>query len=399
MQETQTQNKVRRASPLLLIFLTILIDLIGFGIIIPILPLYAESPIFHASPAAIGWLMGSYSLAQLIFSPLLGQWSDRIGRRPVLLFSMLGTAIGFLVMGLAGSFWVLFAARIFDGITGGNISTAQAYIADVTKPEERARGMGLIGAAFGLGFILGPAIGGELSHFGLSAPFYFAAAMALFNTISIYFLLPESLSEEKRADYRNNTHSLGRAAQLLAALRQPELRMLLVIYLVLTLAFATYQSTFPLFAKVRYDYTPQQIGRFFVYVGIIGAIVQGMLLGKLTRQFGERRLLLVGLLIMIASSLLMIRVAGTTQLLIVLGLLTLGSALTSSLMPAVISQRTTAEKQGSVLGVTQSAGSLARFIGPAWGYAMFEAFNPAAPFALCAGLAAFALLLSLTSFD
>lgn len=399
MQEVQPQNRISRMSPLLLIFLTILIDLIGFGIVIPILPLYAESSKFNASPAVIGWLMGCYSLAQLIFTPLLGRWSDRIGRRPVLLLSMLGTSLGFLAMGLADSLWLLFAARIFDGITGGNISTAQAYIADVTPPEERARGMGLIGAGFGLGFILGPAIGGELSHFGLNAPFYFAAALALFNVISIYFLLPESLTSERRAQFRESAQTSSRFHELTEALHRPELRMLVLIYFVLTLAFATYQPTFSLFAKERYGYSPQQVGRLFVYFGLIAAVVQGGLIGRLTKQFGEKRLLIVGLVVMLISSALVGEVVSTTHLLIVVGLLTIGSALTSSLLPALISRRAAVERQGSTLGVTQSVGSLARFIGPAWGFTMLGAFGLAAPFWLSASLAAIALVLSLASLD
>lgn len=399
MQEVQPQNRISRMSPLLLIFLTILIDLIGFGIVIPILPLYAESSKFNASPSVIGWLMGCYSLAQLIFTPILGRWSDRIGRRPVLLLSMLGTSLGFLAMGLADSLWLLFVARIFDGITGGNISTAQAYIADVTPPEERARGMGLIGAGFGLGFILGPAIGGELSHFGLNAPFYFAAALALFNVISIYFLLPESLTPERRAQFRESAQASSRFHELTEALHRPELRMLVLIYFVLTLAFATYQPTFSLFARERYGYSPQQVGRLFVYFGLIAAVVQGGLIGRLTKQFGEKRLLIVGLLVMLISSALVGEVVSTTHLLIVVGLLTIGSALTSSLLPALISQRAAIERQGSTLGITQSVGSLARFIGPAWGFSMLGAFGLAAPFWLCASLAAVALVLSLASLD
>src|SRR5262249_18521348 len=184
-------------SPLVIIFVTAFIDLVGFGIVIPVLPLYAER--MHASPAIIGLLLAAYSAMQFVFAPILGKLSDRVGRRPVLLGSIVGTSIGFLIMGLAGSLWLLFVARIIDGITGGNISTAQAYIADITPPEKRASGMGLIGAAFGLGFIFGPVIGGLLSKVSLGAPFIFAAALAACNAVAIYFLLPESLSAEHRA--------------------------------------------------------------------------------------------------------------------------------------------------------------------------------------------------------
>ncbi len=399
MQEVQPQSKIRRASPLLLIFLTIFVDLIGFGIVIPILPIYAESTKFHASPTAIGWLMGSYSLAQFICTPILGRWSDRVGRRPILFFSVIGTALAFIAMGLAQSFWMLLVARVFDGMTGGNISTAQAYIADVTKPEERAKGLGVIGAAFGLGFIFGPAIGGEMSRFGLGAPFYFAASLALINAVSIYFLLPESLSEERRAQATASAAESRRFQAIAETLRQPELRMLVLISFILTLSFATYQTNFALFAKVRYDYTPPQIGRLFVYVGVIGAIVQGVLIGKLTKRFGERRLLLSGLLVMTFSSVCIPLATGTLSLLAVLGTLSAGSALITSLVPALISKRTAPHKQGTVLGVTQSIGSLARFIGPAVGGIVFGAISPVAPFILCAVLTTLVIILALTSID
>src|SRR3954471_24885574 len=178
MPDTSEKQKFF-TKPLLVIFITVLIDLIGFGIVIPVLPYYIES--FGATPFQLGLLVASYSVMQFIFSPVLGGMSDRYGRRPVLFFSLLGTSVGFLLVGLAGALWVIFAGRILDGITGGNISTAQAYIADVTTRKDRARGMGLIGAAFGLGFVLGPAIGGVLSRWGTHVPFIFAACLALAN--------------------------------------------------------------------------------------------------------------------------------------------------------------------------------------------------------------------------
>jgi len=187
----------RQRSPLFILFFTVLIDLIGFGIIIPILPLYAER--FHATPMAIGWLTGIYSGMQIIFTPILGRLSDRFGRRPVLIVSILGTAAGFLLMGIASALPLLFVARIVAGITGGNISIPQAYIADVTTPEKRSRAMGLIGAAFGLGFTFGPIIGGVMSRISYSTPFFFSAGLALVNALLVYFALPESLSREQRS--------------------------------------------------------------------------------------------------------------------------------------------------------------------------------------------------------
>ncbi len=187
-------------SPLFVIFLTVFIDMVGFGIVIPVLPLYAEH--FHATPVEIGWLTGIYSGMQIIFMPILGRLSDRFGRRPVLIVSLAGTALGFLIMGWATSLPLLFAARIIDGATGGNISTAQAYIADISTPENRSRSMGVIGAAFGLGFTFGPMIGGIMSRISYGAPFYFAAALAAVNVVLLYFIFPESLSPE----YRSQPH-------------------------------------------------------------------------------------------------------------------------------------------------------------------------------------------------
>ena len=188
-----------KRSPLLVIFTTVFIDLVGFGIVIPVLPFYAEGTIFNATPRTVGILFASYSVMQLIFSPILGRLSDKYGRRPVLLISIIGTGIGFLILGFATTVWMLFVGRILDGITGGNISTAQAYIADVTTKEDRARGMGLIGAAFGLGFIFGPAIGGVLSRWGIHVPFFFAAGLCFANAILLYFTLPETVTKDHPA--------------------------------------------------------------------------------------------------------------------------------------------------------------------------------------------------------
>jgi DHA1 family tetracycline resistance protein-like MFS transporter len=259
----------RPRSPLVLIFLTVFLDLVGFGIVIPVLPLYAER--FGASPLVIGFLLAAYSLAQCIFSPLLGQLSDRIGRRPVLLVSVIGTSLGFLLMGLAQTLWLLFLARIIDGITGGNISTAQAYIADVTPPQERSRGMGLIGAAFGLGFIVGPAIGGLMSPISLAAPLFFAAALAAVNAVAIYFLLPESLPPGQR----------GRARRHLAiteVFREGHSRQLasvLATYFFSTVAFSLLTATYALFTSRNFGLDATHNGYIFAAQGLLGAHRRG----------------------------------------------------------------------------------------------------------------------------
>src|SRR5918998_984012 len=272
-----------KRSPLLVIFVTVFIDLVGFGIVIPILPYYVES--FGGTPRQQGLLLTSYSVMQLIFSPVLGRMSDKYGRRPVLFLSLVGSGVGFLIMGFAGSLWMLFAGRILAGITGGNISTAQAYIADITTPENRAKGMGLFGAAFGLGFIFGPAIGGVLSQWDISAPFYFAAALAFANAVLLYFTLPETVTPDHPA--RTVRRGWG---YFFKQLRQPALALVLVIYFFFVVSFSIMTTTFAYFTMHRFGYDATHNGWLFAYVGLLAVVVQGGLIGRLVKRFGEMRL-------------------------------------------------------------------------------------------------------------
>ena len=396
MQQPDTEKR-GGVSPLLLIFITVLIDLIGFGMVVPLLPFYAYDLAPHFSPQTInlliGVIIGAYSFAQFFFTPLLGRLSDRVGRRPVLLFSVLCTALAFLCLGLAKSLWMLLAARLFDGATGGNISTAQAYIADVTTPENRAKGMGLIGAGFGLGFILGPGLGALLSdRYGLSVPFFFAAGLALTNSILIYFFLPESLKDKRETSLNLGDHfrEIGKSLNN-AALRYPVL-----ILFIGTLAFGVFQPLFPLFAKTQYGYNQSQVGYLFVFSGLIGVIIQGGLIGRLTKRFSEVTLLLGGQVMLITAYLLLPFTAPYLSLLTVLGMLSVGTGFTSSLLPTLVSKRAASNEQGSVLGITQAAGSLARAIGPILGGLMIAYTGRLTPFIVCGVLTAIALGLSST---
>jgi multidrug resistance protein len=348
-------------SPLVLIFVTVFIDLVGFGIVIPILPLYAEH--MHASPAVIGMLLAVYSAMQFIFAPILGKLSDRVGRRPVLLASIVGSSIGFLIMGLAGSLWLLFAARITDGITGGNISTAQAYIADVTPPEKRSSGMGLIGAAFGLGFILGPAIGGLLSHVSLGAPFIFAAALAACNAVGIYFLLPESLSREHRASARERESVI----KVFRESGNKQLAAVSATYFFGTVGFALLTAIYPLFTEARLGFDATHNGYIFAYLGIIGAIIQGGLIGRLSKRFGDKSLAVAGTFILTASLFLLPMSSTLTILLLASTGFAIGNSFVTPTLNAMASRSVNASWQGRVLGVMQSAASLARIIGPVVG--------------------------------
>jgi len=360
-------------SPLVIIFITIFIDLVGFGIVIPVLPLYAER--YGASESTIGILLASYSAMQFVFAPILGKLSDRVGRRPVLLVSLIGTSVGFLLMGLAPQLPVgfvlfglaptlvwMFASRIIDGISGGNISTAQAYIADVTPPEERSKGMGLIGAAFGLGFVFGPMIGGLLSRISPGAPFFFAAAMAAANATALYFLLPESLSHENRKEARR-----GGLRQVFEEAGSWQLGAVFGTYFFATVSFAMMTATFALFAAHRFKFDAWHTGFLFGYVGVIGAVIQGGLLGRLVKLFGDKPLAVTGTAIFAAS----VFCFPLTQTIAMLILASTGVAIGNSLMTPTLnglaSKSVTASRQGRVLGGMASVASLARIIGPVLG--------------------------------
>jgi DHA1 family tetracycline resistance protein-like MFS transporter len=353
-------------SPLVIIFITIFIDLVGFGIVIPVLPLYAAR--FGASPTVIGLLLSSYSVMQFIFAPILGRLSDRVGRRPVLLFSLIGTSLGFTLMGLAGSLELLFLARIIDGITGGNISTAQAYIADVTPPDQRSRGMGLIGAAFGLGFIVGPALGGVLSQVSLAAPFYFAAGLAAANAVALYFLLPESLSAEHRSGAR-------RRATISAVFRESgswQLAAIMATYFFATVSFALLTAIFALFTEKRFGFDATHNGYIFAYLGLLGAVIQGGLLGRLLRAFSDKALAVVGTIIMTVSMFALPESQTLWMLLLASTGIAIGNSLVTPTLNGLASRSVSASWQGRVLGVLQSVASLARIIGPALGGMLLE---------------------------
>jgi DHA1 family tetracycline resistance protein-like MFS transporter len=359
-------RKYMNRSPLIVIFTTVFIDLVGFGIVIPVLPLYAEGTVFNATPRTVGLLFASYSIMQLMAAPILGRLSDKYGRRPVLLVSIIGTGIGFLILGFANALWMLFVGRILDGLTGGNISTAQAYIADITTREDRAKGMGLVGAAFGLGFIFGPAIGGVLSRWGIHVPFFFAAALCFANAVLLFFTLPETVN---RNSPTRNLAARGRGvAQLINALRQPRLAFVITIYFLFIVSFSIMTTSFSLYTMFRFGYDAQHNGYLFAYVGVISVIVQGGLIGKLVRRFGELSLVIFGALFFAASLFAVPFVGpasgGVLALLIGGGIFALGNSLATPALTSLASKSVGSSEQGTVLGVMQSTGSLARAVGP-----------------------------------
>lgn len=376
-KSAETAKEKFLTKPLIIIFITVFIDLVGFGIVIPALPYYVEGDAFQATPFEIGLLFASYSLMQFIFSPILGSLSDRYGRRPILLFSLLGSAIGYLFIGFAWALWMVFAGRIISGITGGNISTAQAYVADVTTIENRARGMGLFGAMFGLGFIFGPAIGGILSRYGIHVPFLFAAVLSFVNAILLYFILPETV---KKDSYDAIKKRKNRLLEIIESLKDARFGTLTAIYFFLITAFSIMTYAFVLFTMFRFGYTAEQNGYIFAFIGALAVIFQGGLFNRLANSFGEIPLTVVGSLLMTASLFLLPFVSpdwgGLTGLLFLVALLSVGNAMASPALSSQASKIAHAGEQGKALGVMQSGASLARAIGPAVGGVLLNnAFN------------------------
>jgi multidrug resistance protein len=369
-------------SPIFVLFLIVFIDLLGFGIILPILPLYAEQ--FGAKPNEATLLVAIYSLMQFLFAPLWGTLSDRYGRRPILLLTLFGSVIAYAGLGLANSLWILFIARSLAGMMAGNIATAQAYIADITTPTNRARGMGMIGAAFGLGFILGPAIGGILTgtdpdSANFHLPSLLAAGLSLLAFLCALMLLPESLNSETKAKILVHRHH-QRRLNLLHILERPQLCLLVGIYFLVTFAVASMDSTLALWSKQQLNWGPQQTSYLFAFMGIVSTIIQGGLIGFLKKYLGEIKLLTLGILGLGFGLLLIGLSQNLILLLVATTLVAWGISVSQPILNSLISQITAPEGQGKILGIASSCSALARIGGPIWAGASFMKFGISAPF-------------------
>lgn len=372
-----------KKTPLLIIFLTIFIDLLGFGIIIPILPFYAEQ--YGASAFQVGLLSMSYSLMQFIFAPVWGRISDRIGRRPVLLVCLAGTAIGHVLFGFADSLLILFISRSLTGIAAASIPVAMAYISDVTTPENRAKGMGMVGAAFGLGFIFGPAIGGVLSQYGYPVPIFFAAGLSFVAASLAYFQLPESLKVTGEAVENGRKFNL---TNLKNAITNPTIGILFIIFFLITLSFANLETMFALFTERKYGFDATTNGYLFALVGIISATVQGVLIGPLVKKFGEKKLISSSILLLSAGFILFPLANSMYLFLPAVAMISFAIGVHNPSVITLISKNTPPEKQGGILGLNQSLGSLARVLGPIWGGYFFDAVGIGFPF-ISAGILIF----------
>lgn len=374
--------------PLIVIFLTVFIYLLGFGMIIPVLPILSTH--YGASPLQAGLLMSSYSLMQFLFSPFWGKLSDKFGRRPILMYCLLGEAISYLILALSRSLEMLFVARIMTGFFGASISTASAYVSDVTTPQERSKGMALIGAAFGLGFLFGPAIGGGLtvwaenlsSDTGFIASFssYGVALLCSFTFVFAFFNLKESISAENRA--KTTDHKKNRFDHLLKYFQMPTVGKLMSSFGLATLSMAMMEATLVLFMKQKYNWSIKEVSFGFAYVGIIIVFTQGFLVRKLIPKFGERYVLRLGLFFM-TLGLAGIGIApDLPSMAIVMTFLSLGNGLTNPSFLGSISLLVPADEQGLALGTTQSLSALGRVIGPATGGFLFGHFTDNSPFLL-----------------
>jgi len=364
---------------LAIIFLTLFVNLVGFGIIIPLLPFYAQT--FGASPLAIGLLFASFSLSQLVASPLLGDLSDRWGRRPVLIFSLLGTVLSFAMLAVAHSLFMLFAARIVDGLSGGNITTARAYIADITTEENRAKAFGLLGAAFGLGFIVGPALGAALSHISYTAPIWAAAFITVVAAALAFFWLPETV-------HRAQAGGRSPWSAIVDSWNLPHLRALFTIDFVYWAAFAVYQTTFALFGARRFGFDAAHTGYLLSAFGFLGVVVQGGMVGPVVKLLGERRTLAAGL---VSAAIGWGGSAMTHSLPVFVAMLVpgaIGIGLCNATLSSLISKSASPREQGRVQGAAGALESLGRTLGPVWGNGTLQRFGEGTAY----GTAAIALI-------
>jgi MFS transporter, DHA1 family, tetracycline resistance protein len=368
------------------IWTTVALDLVGFGIVVPILALYAEQ--FDASPTTIGVLGATFSAAQFVFAPIMGRVSDRVGRKPVILFSLFGTAIGSILCGVAGSLWLLFLARAIDGASGASVSVAQGAVTDVVPPEDRPRALGLLAAAFGVGFVIGPAIGGLAALGGQKLPFFIAAGIATINGIVAIWRLPETHGKSERAAAAILTEGLSSGGA-----RTPALVRFAVVGFISTAAFSAFEATFSLFGQRRFDLTLASASAVFLGIGLVLVLVQGALIHPLTARFGSWRLLNAGMLT-IAAGLALFSAAKQWPVFIgALLLLSVGSGIAGPSMLALVGDAAGSAKRGEALGFQQSASSLGRILGPLTGGVLFGRVGIPAPYLVGAALSVVAVVL------
>lgn len=367
-------SKKPNNSKLLTIFLIVFIDLLGFGLILPLLPYIAEK--FSATPFTIGVLSATYSLFQFLAGPILGTLSDRFGRKKILVISQLGSVVGYIILGFANSLPLLFLSRIIDGATGGNISIAQAYMADITDKKTRAKGMGLLGAAFGLGFMLGPAMGGYLSRFGFIVPALFAAFIGIVTTTLTLIFLQETVSVTSQSAPRTKL-----TLQSVTTLLQTRpLGLLISTFFLISLGFSGMQGTYALWAQDSFGWGPGQVGSIFAYIGILSIIIQTQILPRSIKYFGEKKLLTASLPLLGLGFYLLSITHSLPLHLLANFFIVLGNSLANPTLSALATENIEASHYGETLGLLQSSGSLGRIVGPAIAGEIYTQFGKNVPF-------------------
>lgn len=391
-EQTQPQGEKKKGkAALLLIFFTVFIDLVGFGLIIPVLPTYAQQ--LNASEWMVGCVIATYSVLQFFFTPIWGRMSDKVGRRPILLFSLAASALGYLLWGFSNSLIMLFISRAVAGAGNANIAVAQAYVSDVTTLENRAKGMGLVGAAFGLGFVLGPAIGAGCVGLGLGlqAIGFVAAAMSILDLILTFFLLPEPPERSNAATERFSTDKNF----YFNTINDPKLRTSLLIFFISTFAFANMEATIVMLTNIQFHFTPKENTLMFLYIGLLIVFVQGGMIHRLSKKYGEKKLIGVGS-IMVAIGLILTPVTNNLWVLgTALFFLAIGSGLNNPANQSILSKLAPADRTGGVLGVGQSLSTLGRIAGPVVGACAFQYLGMSSPYFIGAVAMVVAFILSL----
>jgi MFS family permease len=353
-----------KRSPLVPIFLIVAVDVLGLTIVIPLLPFFAER--YGASPFVVGLLIATYALCQLLSGPVLGHLSDRFGRRPVLLISQIGTFLGFLLLARSSALWMVFLSRFIDGSTAGNLSVAQAYIADVTPPEKRARSFGIVGVAFGFGFLIGPAISGWLAHFGFEYPVYAAAGLSFLSILGTALILREPAQHVSAAEERKlGLFDIGRFSR---DFKNPKLAPGLTQFAIFFLGFAIFLSGFAMFSERRFSWDghpfgPREVGFAFALSGLLGIVVQGSLVGRLVKRLGEERTIFFGFATCVVGYIVLAFSRSVPMLVLSTVILALGGTLRPSLT-ALVSRQAGPREQGRMMGVIQGLNSMASIVGP-----------------------------------
>ena len=395
---------MRQRSPLLPIFLIVLVDVLGFTIVIPLLSLYAEK--FDATPLVATTIVSVYAVCSLISTPIIGNLSDRFGRKPLLLISQAGTCAGFLILGFSTALWMVFAGRILDGLTAGNLSTAQAYISDHTKPEDRAKAFGVIGVAFGIGFMFGPWMGGVLGDaYGMHVPFLVAAGLSALSILCTATLLPREQAPQKEPGPLPAGRRPGAfdVATYLEYFRRPVLGSIYLQFFLFTFAFSCFTSGFALFAERRFTtsdghpWTAKEVGYLFAYAGFVGIILQGGLIGRLVKRFGEVRLGIAGFVAAAVAYVMLGFVETVTAMVVVATVSGFGTGVLRPVLTSRITQLVGRHEQGVALGISGSLSSFAMTLAPPTGGALIDNHWLVAWAFVPAGVCALGLLASLAA--